>query len=126
MSIQSAFSFIMLLLIDYRIISQVWNFILNICQPNERLLYQNGNDNGSATTMPRLTRQISNIAHEDEDVIGEEERIRTSPDHVLMETDVLVLNQVEKVYHGSFHAVDQISIGVKQRECFGLLGVNGA
>ena len=123
MAIQSVISFSLLLLIDYRIISRVWNFIRSIWQPEGRRLYQNGYDNGAATGM---TRQVSNINHEDDDVIGEEERIRTSPNHVLMETDVLVLNQVEKVYQGSFHAVDQISIGVKQRECFGLLGVNGA
>ncbi len=126
MGIQSLISFTLLLLIDYRILSEVWYFIGSIGQPNNRPLYQNGNSTVSAIVPIRETLQIPGITHEDNDVLEEEERIRTSPNHVLMETDVLVLSQVEKVYHGSFHAVDQISVGVKQRECFGLLGVNGA
>jgi ATP-binding cassette subfamily A (ABC1) protein 3 len=89
-------------------------------------LNQSENNTISSIVPIRDTLQIPNITNEDDDVKEEAERIRSSPDHVLMETDVLVLNQVEKVYHGAFHAVDQISVGVKQRECFGLLGVNGA
>jgi ATP-binding cassette subfamily A (ABC1) protein 3 len=126
MGIQSLISFTILLLIDYRILSKVWYFIKISGQSNSRNLNQSENNTISSIVPIRDTLQIPNITNEDDDVKEEAERIRSSPDHVLMETDVLVLNQVEKVYHGAFHAVDQISVGVKQRECFGLLGVNGA
>lgn len=66
------------------------------------------------------------MLEDDDDVAAESERIKNSSPNELMATDVMVLNDVEKVYHGSFHAVDQISVGVKHGECFGLLGVNGA
>lgn len=117
MAIQSAISFTMLLFIDYRVLSKLWYTI----RGNRRVY-----NLPDSTIIPMTDNQISNIHHEDDDVIAEAQRLQSSSDRELMETDVLVLNQVEKVYHGMFHAVDQLSVGVKQSECFGLLGVNGA
>jgi ABC-type glutathione transport system ATPase component len=122
MGIQSIVSFTILLFIDYRIISKIWYFI-GFSGQN----FNNLGNNTVSTIVPIVDNvQIPNIVHEDEDVTEEAERIKAISNHEIVGTDVLVLNQVEKIYHGAFHAVDQISLGVKQGECFGLLGVNGA
>lgn len=126
MAIQSLLSFATLLILDYRLISKVKYFLGSCFGRHTTRNIQLRNDTlativpigGDASTMDR------NI--EDDDVVAEAERIQTSSIGELMATDVLVLNNVEKVYNGVFHAVDQISIGVKKSECFGLLGVNGA
>ena len=62
---------------------------------------------------------------EEEDVKAERERIVNTPISQLMTTDSLVLSEIKK-YYGNFLAVDRLSVGVPQGECFGLLGVNGA
>lgn len=67
-----------------------------------------------------------NTTQDDEDVVEEANRIRTTDFYSLARTDVMVLSDVSKIYNGNFRAVDQISVGVKHGECFGLLGVNGA
>jgi ABC-type glutathione transport system ATPase component len=122
MVIQSFVSFTILLFIDYRIISKFWYFIG--CSGRT---YNYLPNNSISTIVPIVDNiQFPNIAHEDEDVAEEAERIKAVCNHEIVGTDILVLNQVEKIYHGAFHAVDQISLGVKQGECFGLLGVNGA
>lgn len=64
--------------------------------------------------------QISQI-QEDSDVAAERERLAKS--HLL--TDSLILQEVTK-YYGQYLAVNHISVGIPQGECFGLLGVNGA
>ncbi len=62
---------------------------------------------------------------EDNDVKDEQARIANTPLSDLVTTDSIILSQVKK-YYGSFVAVKQISVGIPQGECFGLLGVNGA
>lgn len=64
--------------------------------------------------------QISQI-QEDFDVAAERERLAKS--HLL--TDSLILQEVTK-YYGQYLAVNHLSVGIPQGECFGLLGVNGA
>uniref|UniRef100_W8AEW5 ATP-binding cassette sub-family A member 3 n=1 Tax=Ceratitis capitata TaxID=7213 RepID=W8AEW5_CERCA len=60
----------------------------------------------------------------DDDVANEKERIlKMSSDQIANQN--LVLNGVTK-YYGKFLAVNQVSLCVKEHECFGLLGVNGA
>ena len=69
---------------------------------------------------------------EDEDVVLERARVenlQVSRDG----DDVLVIRELSKEYRQGFLgcgptklAVDRISVGVTQAECFGLLGVNGA
>lgn len=70
-------------------------------------------------------------AAEDEDVAAERKRIQTTSKDHLFKTDVLVMEDLRKVYPGirrrnPLVAVEGTSLGVPPRECFGLLGVNGA
>ncbi|KAK7870569.1 hypothetical protein R5R35_009078 [Gryllus longicercus] len=81
-------------------------------------------DTPSLTSLPILPPSAQ-ADLEDSDVMAEKERIRTSNITELNNEFSLVLRGVTK-YYGSFLAVDNISIGVKRGECFGLLGVNGA
>lgn len=63
----------------------------------------------------------SSQIQEDSDVAAERGRLHMSK--VL--TDSLILKEVTK-YYGQHLAVNHISVGIPQGECFGLLGVNGA
>ncbi|CAF1219331.1 unnamed protein product [Rotaria sordida] len=133
MSIQSIVLFTILLLITYQILPKLFFYTrrnsrvhnrpdTNIENNNE----ENQTNHTTSSTIPiSYETQISNV-YEDDDVKDEIERIQTTSYNELMQTDALVLNQVTKFYNGTFRAVDQLSLGVKQRECFGLLGVNGA
>ena len=71
-----------------------------------------------------MKRQLSNI-DEDDDVAKERDRIKNTPLAQLQATDSLILHELRKFY-GNFLAVDHLSVGIPQGECFGLLGVNGA
>nr|XP_034356614.1 retinal-specific phospholipid-transporting ATPase ABCA4 isoform X2 [Arvicanthis niloticus] len=63
------------------------------------------------------------VFDEDDDVAEERQRVMSGGN----KTDILKLNQLTKVYSGaSSPAVDQLCVGVRPGECFGLLGVNGA
>jgi hypothetical protein len=155
MGIQSIVSFAILLCIDYKIFPKIQGLFCHGFQINHQNYahLENNNtenptnsvissivpvsnraqienittENPTTCVVPILTVcRIEDIAEQDNDVVEEAERILSTPNHVLMQTDVLVLNQVAKIYHGSFFAVDGLSVGVKRRECFGLLGVNGA
>ena len=63
--------------------------------------------------------------NEDWDVIVEQHRIHSHPIQELVKTDAVVTQELTKLY-GDFVAVEKLSFGVPQKECFGLLGVNGA
>lgn len=67
----------------------------------------------------------TDLAAEDNDVKAERERIGNTPIANLTQSDSLVVSELQKSY-GSFQAVNKLSLGVPQGECFGLLGVNGA
>ncbi|XP_013411172.1 ATP-binding cassette sub-family A member 3 isoform X2 [Lingula anatina] len=60
---------------------------------------------------------------EDTDVKAERERILKQPP--MYHSDALVLRELTK-YYGSHLAVNNVTVGIPQGECFGLLGVNGA
>lgn len=136
MVIQSILFFGLLLCIDYRIFSRVAFFIRSCCRPSSSgnsadLSFENTvGAYASSNTLTALVRNAVPVSnghtHEDDDVTAEGERIQRTSHHQLMSTDVLVLNQVSKLYGKGFRAVDQISFGVSRGECFGLLGVNGA
>ena len=64
-------------------------------------------------------------AREDSDVADERQRIADSDLDSLIKTDTLVVKGLTK-YYGGLLAVDRLSLGVQQGECFGLLGTNGA
>ena len=57
---------------------------------------------------------------EDDDVRAERDRVSSGV------TDKVVLRQLTKFYNGTFLAVDRLSVGIPDGQCFGLLGVNGA
>ncbi|CAF0829869.1 unnamed protein product [Rotaria sordida] len=66
--------------------------------------------------------------NEDDDVAAERERIYSDPNNTSY--DVLRMVDLVKVYGWifgkNFIAVKQTCVGVKQGECFGLLGINGS
>lgn len=59
--------------------------------------------------------------NEDEDVAKERESVRANDDSRF----ALAVRDIYK-YYGNFPAVKGLTFGVKQNDCFGLLGVNGA
>ena len=63
---------------------------------------------------------------EDDDVRVERDRVNKTPNSDLIQTDKVVINELTKFYNGNFLAVDRLSVGIPDGECFGLLGVNGA
>jgi ABC-type glutathione transport system ATPase component len=60
----------------------------------------------------------------DSDVLDEENRISKLNDD-LIKQEIFIANKLSKNYE-NFMAVKGISFGMKDSECFGLLGVNGA
>ncbi|RZC40676.1 ATP-binding cassette sub-family A member 3-like, partial [Asbolus verrucosus] len=62
---------------------------------------------------------------EDSDVLEEKQKIQSTPEWQLQKDYILVLKDITK-YYNNFLAVNGLCLGVKQFECFGLLGVNGA
>lgn len=76
----------------------------------------------------RPSRQSSVFGHiDDSDVADEKARILDTPVDTLHQTDSIILKNVDKYYgQGNFHAVKNVSVGIAQEECFGLLGQNGA
>jgi ABC-type glutathione transport system ATPase component len=59
---------------------------------------------------------------DDDDVIVENERVRTGK----ADADLIVLNALSKQYPNRKQAVDFMSLGIAPGQCFGLLGINGA
>ena len=62
---------------------------------------------------------------EDNDVTTERLRVLDTAISPMETQDSLILQELRKWY-GSFLAVDRLTVGIPQGECFGLLGVNGA
>ena len=65
------------------------------------------------------------VPNEDHDVKAEKDMIHNTPDAQLQKDYVLVLKDLTK-YYKRLLAVNGLCLGVKQFECFGLLGLNGA
>lgn len=67
------------------------------------------------------------LAAEDSEVLAEEERIHNmlGSGSGKIDGEALVVSGLTKVYK-DFYAVDHLTFGIHQEECFGLLGVNGA
>ncbi|CAF4800489.1 unnamed protein product [Rotaria magnacalcarata] len=134
MGIQSVVLFTILLLITYQTFSKFWFHIRRYSKSHRKTYSNLENDNIRNTTnhpngssiIVMSDNAVIPTTTEDADVKAEAERIQNTSYDELMETDVLVLNKISKLYGWRFHAVDQLSVGVKRRECFGLLGVNGA
>src|SRR6218665_4015530 len=76
-------------------------------------------------TLAEMNAEKDGKISEDSDVANERQRISSNPIQELAKTDPLVIHDLTKLY-GNFMAVNQLSLEVSQKECFGLLGVNGA
>jgi hypothetical protein len=59
---------------------------------------------------------------DDEDVIAEQDRVLTGQAN----NDLIVMNQLTKVFPPHLVAVNHLSLGIPPGQCFGLLGINGA
>ncbi len=64
----------------------------------------------------------------EDDVSSEYERVKNTKE--LSKIEPLIVNDVLKVFkkkkNENFVAVNHLSFGVQSKECFGLLGLNGA
>ncbi|XP_069124776.1 phospholipid-transporting ATPase ABCA3-like [Argopecten irradians] len=67
----------------------------------------------------------SSLVQEDTDVATERARLANTNTAQLCWENSLVIKELTK-YYGKKLAVDRISVGIPQGECFGLLGINGA
>jgi len=76
-------------------------------------------------TLAEMNAEEDGKIIEDSDVVNERQRIHSQPIQELVKTDAVVIQDLTKLYE-DFMAVNRLSIGVSQKECFGLLGVNGA
>ncbi|XP_044748783.1 phospholipid-transporting ATPase ABCA3 [Coccinella septempunctata] len=65
------------------------------------------------------------VPFEDSDVAQEKQRIRNAGELQLRRDHTLVLKDVTR-YYGDLLAVNGLCLGIKEYECFGLLGINGA
>lgn len=68
-------------------------------------------------------RGISTVSalEEDSDVIAEEERVQSGEG----DDDMIIIKKLSKVYGNGKIAVNNMSLGIRAGECFGLLGING-
>ncbi len=73
---------------------------------------------------PRALREsdASTASNEDSDVLVEEERVASGGAN----NDIIVLDNLTKIYDNGKKAVNGVSLGVPPGQVFGLLGVNGA
>ena len=60
--------------------------------------------------------------HEDEDVVSEQRRVETG----LADMDNVVIDGLRKAYKPRTVAVQNLTLGIPENECFGLLGPNGS
>jgi len=58
---------------------------------------------------------------DDEDVIAEQDRVLTGQAN----DDLIVMDQLTKVFPPHKVAVNHMSLGIPPGQCFGLLGING-
>jgi ABC-type multidrug transport system fused ATPase/permease subunit len=69
-----------------------------------------------------MSPNIQSNTPPDSDVVAEEERVLSGGAN----SDLIVLDQLTKVYDTGKKAVDGVSLGIPNGQCFGLLGINGA
>ncbi|CAG7726830.1 unnamed protein product, partial [Allacma fusca] len=78
----------------------------------------------SSKSKVELSNNNSDLT-QDSDVLAEAAHIRKTKQKDLILSNNLVLRDLTKSY-GSFTAVKSLNLGVQYKECFGLLGINGA
>ncbi|RUS86087.1 hypothetical protein EGW08_006180 [Elysia chlorotica] len=110
MACQGFVYIVILMLVEYHVPQRLWYLISGSLEE-----YECGCEGSMASTI-------------DSDVAVEERRVNSCRASLLFSkdsTDSLLLLNLYKCY-GTFIAVDHISLGVPEQECFGLLGQNGA
>ncbi|KAG8212763.1 hypothetical protein J437_LFUL019720 [Ladona fulva] len=91
------------LAVEYNVVSTVWDNLRLLCARH------------------RIYDTVEE--EEEEDVFKERQRVLSNG----AKDDILVLENLKKVYpSGARPAVDNLCVGVRWGECFGLLGLNGA
>ncbi|CAG5118693.1 unnamed protein product, partial [Candidula unifasciata] len=103
MACQGVIFFLVVMAVEYKVIPMVWYALA-----------------GADSAIEKTDK-----SKEDSDVAAERKRITSTPISTLISTDSLVLINLYKRYY-NFVAVDHTCVGIKERECFGLLGQNGA
>ena len=86
------------------------------------LYYKLFSSSTSSTKIDQPHSDDETFIQEDSDVTRERHRIASSSTE---QQESLVLHELTK-YYGTMLAVDHLSVGIPQGECFGLLGINGA
>jgi ATP-binding cassette, subfamily A (ABC1), member 3 len=64
---------------------------------------------------------ITTVLPEDNDVLAEQDRVLSGGAN----SDLIVMSQLSKTYNNGKKAVNNLSLGIPNGECFGLLGING-
>jgi ATP-binding cassette, subfamily A (ABC1), member 3 len=72
-------------------------------------------------TSSEQSTDITTALKDDDDVVAEEERVLSGGAN----EDLIVLDQISKIYSNGKVAVNGLSLGIPHGECFGLLGING-
>lgn len=109
------FAFCILFLIEFRVFEVLYYFIRKSYRGTAEIL---------CPFFLKRPPNLDNSEEEDVDVKNEKEKVNNMEVSVYNDYS-LVLKNVSK-YYKDFLAVNQLCIGIKPGECFGLLGVNGA
>lgn len=119
MGVQCLFAFTLVFFLESGTSRRIWQSIVagTVSHESETEVVDSDVMAMSSTGQP--------LIEEDNDVTAERYRIKETPLAVLQQTDSLILSELQK-YYGAFLAVDKLSVGISEGECFGLLGVNGA
>ena len=120
LAFQGTFYLFCLFLLEFGVTKTFWQRVIESVKSaqNEVAL------DDTPITSRILQRTLS--IEQDSDVIAEKEHImNTGLEELHAQGNSLVLSEIRKFY-GNLLAVDRLSVGITQGECFGLLGVNGA
>lgn len=110
MCAQGIFYFTLLILIEFNV---------------PQRLYLSLTQGSSGTAKQSVSFPVGSGLQEDADVAEERRRINSTPLSVLRQENSLLLVNLSKQYR-RLKAVKQVCVGIATRECFGLLGQNGA
>eukprot|EP00054_Salpingoeca_dolichothecata_P030926 m.256674 g.256674 ORF g.256674 m.256674 type:complete len:1715 (+) comp26744_c0_seq8:78-5222(+) len=121
MVIEGTVYFILVLLVEWRVLSRLANLFI-----------------------PNMSPHVGTIGHEDQDVAAERDRVQEllchrssqrqngpgAPQELVDQEDILLFQDLTKIYGNPCSkqklAVNGLTLGIPEGECFGLLGVNGA
>ncbi|XP_071044386.1 phospholipid-transporting ATPase ABCA3 [Parasteatoda tepidariorum] len=91
----------------------------------QRIWRQVRNEFSRLAKRPIIGPTTPSVISEDNDVISEEHRVHNIQGIRDNGEEALIIKDLSKIFK-NFFAVERLSVGIHQEECFGLLGVNGA